>query len=103
MFNKHSSSLNIKVAVLFCLNLFRFSFTDDIIRLNKKQKQMQAQKTKRRPPLKGGHAQGKTSGAKPGYTLKRGQHVIFSAVDCYRIHLHILKRWWWCCCRRCCE
>lgn len=45
---------------------------DDIIRLNKKQKQMQTQKTKRRPHLKGGLTQGKTSGARPGFPLKRG-------------------------------
>ncbi|XP_057189113.1 UAP56-interacting factor-like isoform X2 [Triplophysa rosa] len=45
---------------------------DDIIMLNKKQKQMQTQKTKRRPPLKGGLTQGKTNGARAGFPLKRG-------------------------------
>ncbi|XP_055058964.1 UAP56-interacting factor isoform X2 [Misgurnus anguillicaudatus] len=45
---------------------------DDIIRLNKKQKQIQTQKTNHRTPARGHFSQGKTSGARAGVPSKRG-------------------------------
>ncbi|XP_051555839.1 UAP56-interacting factor-like [Myxocyprinus asiaticus] len=48
---------------------------DDIIQLNKKQKQMQGPKTKRRVPVKGGFTQGKKNGARAVVSSKRGVGV----------------------------
>ncbi|XP_042573906.1 UAP56-interacting factor-like [Cyprinus carpio] len=45
---------------------------DDIIRLNKKQKQFQAQTTKRRLPVKGRFTQGKKTGPRAAVPFKRG-------------------------------
>ncbi|XP_067310256.1 UAP56-interacting factor-like isoform X2 [Pseudorasbora parva] len=44
---------------------------DDIIRLNKKQKQIQGHKAKHRLPVKGHFTQGKKPGARPGVSSKR--------------------------------
>ncbi|XP_051984704.1 UAP56-interacting factor-like [Xyrauchen texanus] len=49
---------------------------DDIIRLNKKQKQMQAQKTKRRLPVKGRFSQGIKNGPRAVVSSKRGVGVV---------------------------
>ncbi|XP_016369275.1 UAP56-interacting factor-like [Sinocyclocheilus rhinocerous] len=45
---------------------------DDIIRLNKKQNQFQAQKSKHRLPVKGRFPQGKKTGPRAGMPPKRG-------------------------------
>ncbi|KTG31379.1 hypothetical protein cypCar_00005562 [Cyprinus carpio] len=45
---------------------------DDIIRLNKKQNQFQAQKSQHRLPVKGRFTQGKKTGPRPGVPPKRG-------------------------------
>lgn len=60
---------------LLCSDLLLSYSTDDIIRLNKKQKQIQFQKAKHRLPVKGRFTQGKKIVSRPGVPSKRGQNV----------------------------
>ncbi len=65
--------------------------TDDIIRLNKKQKHFQAQTSKRRLPVKGRFSQGKKIGPRAAVPPIRGQNVILlSPSKCIFLSNHVL-------------